>query len=159
MITHNRLLVSGAVMSACAALAHLGCIAFGAPWYRFFGAGEQMAQMAMRGHWYPAVMALAIASVLLVWSLYALSGAGAIRRLPFVRAVLSAMTGVYLLRGIAFLPMLAYFPGRSMAFWLWSSGICLVMGLVHLVGLRQAWANLGVRPNNSFKAKPLRGSA
>ncbi len=146
-------------MSAGAALVHVGCIAFGAPWYRFFGAGEQMAQLALRGHWYPTVMALAIASMLSVWSLYALSGAGVIRRLPFVRAVLVAVAGVYLLRGIAFLPMLAYFPGRSMAFWFWSSGICLAIGLLHLVGLRQAWPKLKMRPDNSFKAKPLRDPA
>lgn len=146
-------------MSAGAALVHVGCIAFGAPWYRFFGAGEQMAQLALRGHWYPTVMALAIASMLSVWSLYALSGAGVIRRLPFVRAVLVAVAGVYLLRGIAFLPMLAYFPGRSMAFWFWSSGICLAIGLLHLVGLRQAWPKLKMRPDDSFKAKPLRDPA
>ena len=59
--THNRFLIAGAAMSGIAALAHLGCIAFGAPWYRFFGAGEQMAQMASAGHWYPAAMAAAIA--------------------------------------------------------------------------------------------------
>lgn len=87
--------------------------------------------MALRGHWYPTVVTLAITSVLLVWSLYALAGAGVIRRLPFLRAVLSAITGVYLLRGVAFLPMLVYFPGRSTAFWLWSSGICLAIGLEH----------------------------
>ena len=145
-------------MSAVAALVHLGCIAFGAPWYRFFGAGEQMAQLALRGHWYPTAMALAIASVLSVWSLYALSGAGVIRRLPLVRAVLVAVAGVYLARGIAFLPMLAWFPGRSMAFWFWSSGICLAIGLVHLVGLLQAGADLKVRRDDSFKRKPLRGS-
>ena len=159
MATRNSFLIAGAVMSAIAALAHLGCIVFGASWCRFFGAGEQMAQMALRGHWYPTAVTLAIGSVLLVWSLYALSGAGVIRRLPFVRLVLCAITGVYLLRGVAFLPMLAYFPGRSTAFWLWSSGICLAIGVAHLVGLRQVWANLGVRPNNSFKPKPLRGSA
>lgn len=158
-ITYNRFLIAGAAMSAGAALVHVGCIAFGAPWYRFFGAGEQMAQLALRGHWYPTVMALAIASMLSVWSLYAFSGAGVIRRLPFVRAVLVAVAGVYLLRGIAFLPMLAYFPGRSMAFWFWSSGICLAIGLLHLVGLRQAWPKLKMRPDDSFKAKPLRDPA
>ena len=148
--THNRFLIAGAAMSGIAALAHLGCIAFGAPWYRFFGAGEQMAQMASAGHWYPGTMAAAIASVLAIWSLYALSGAGVIRRLPFVRVVLGAITGVYLMRGIAFLPMLAYFPGRSMGFWLWSSGICLAIGLLHLAGLRKAWASFGGGSDNAF---------
>lgn len=139
----NRALIAGAALSARAALAHLGCIAFGASWYRFLGAGEQMARMAERSHWYPTAVTLAITSVLLVWALYALSGAGVIRRLPLLRVALCAITAAYLLRGVAFLPMLAYFPGRSAAFWLWSSAICLVIGVVHLVGLRQGWSRLG----------------
>src|SRR5687768_3965647 len=101
----NTFLVVGAALSAVAALLHLGCIAFGAPWYRFLGAGEQMAQMDLAGHWYPSVASLVIAAILLVWSLYALSGAGAMRRLPLTRLVLCAVTGIYLLRGVAFAPL------------------------------------------------------
>lgn len=74
--------------------------------------------------------------------MYVLSGAGVIRRLPFLRPTLCAVTSVYLLRAVAFAPLRTYFPGDSAAFWLWSSAICFVMGLVHLVGLRQAWARL-----------------
>ena len=85
------------------------------------------------------VSSLLIASVLALWGLYALSGAGIVRRLPFTRTALSAITGIYLLRGIAFVPLQAHFPGNSAAFWYWSSGICLCIGLVHLAGLRQAW--------------------
>jgi hypothetical protein len=138
----HRMLVAAAAMSAAAALAHLGCIVFGAPWYRFFGAGEQMARMAERGLWQPTVATLVIASGLLVWSLYALSGAGLVRRLPLLRTVLVAITAVYLVRGFGFLAMPAWMPGRSEAFWLWSSGICLVIGAVHLAGLWQAWPQL-----------------
>ena len=142
MLSHspNRFLIAGAILSALAALAHLGCIVFGAPWYRFLGAGERMAQMDLAGHWYPTVATLAIAAVLLAWSAYALSGAGVIRRLPLTRLALFAITGVYLLRGISFAPLQQYFPGNSSAFWFWSSAICLGIGVVHLVGLRQIWA-------------------
>jgi hypothetical protein len=138
----NKFLIVGAALSALAALLHLGCIAFGAPWYRFLGAGEQMAKMDLAGHWYPTVATLVITAILLVWSLYALSGAGVIRKLPLTRLALCAITGVYLLRGVAFTPLMAYFPGNSAAFWLWSSAICLAFGVVHLVGLRQAWTRL-----------------
>ncbi|MGB4860371.1 MAG: hypothetical protein WBP11_13735 [Dokdonella sp.] len=48
--TFNHYLIAGGILSAIAALIHLGCIVFGAPWYRFFGAGERMAQMASAGH-------------------------------------------------------------------------------------------------------------
>lgn len=141
----NRFLVAGATLSALAALLHVGCIAFGAPWYRFFGAGEQMAQLAIAGSWYPVGVTLAIAGVLGGWSLYALSGAGVVRRLPLLRSVLCAVTAVYLLRGIIFVPFAGEFPGRSATFWWWSSAICLAIGLVHLVGLRQVWSRLGAR--------------
>lgn len=140
--TANRFLIVGAALSALAALVHLGCIVFGASWYRFLGAGEQMAQMDLAGHWYPTVATLVISSILSIWSLYALSGAGVIRKLPLMRLALSAITLVYLLRGVFFTPLMAYFPGNSDAFWFWSSAICLAIGLVHLVGLRQVWGRL-----------------
>ncbi len=140
--TRNNFLVVGAALSAMAALLHLGCIAFGGPWYRFLGAGEQMAQMDLAGHWYPTVATLVITSILLVWSVYALSGAGVIRKLPLTRLVLCVITGIYLVRGLAFTPLMAYFPDNSTTFWFWSSAICLAFGIVHLVGLRQVWAQL-----------------
>ena len=98
--------------------------------------------MAAVGHWYPMVLTLSIVVILSGWSLYALSGAGVIRRLPFVRFGLCVITCIYLLRAVAFTPFHKYFPGNSTAFWLWSSAICLVVGLVHLVGLWQAWPRL-----------------
>jgi hypothetical protein len=68
--TVNPFLVAGAALSAVAALLHLACIVFGASWYRFMGAGEQMAKMVSNGSWYPTVVTLTIAAVLSVWSLY-----------------------------------------------------------------------------------------
>ena len=140
--TPNHFLIAGATLSAFAAILHLGCIVFGASWYRFFGAGEQMAQMADAGRWYPIVVTIAIALVLATWSLYALSGAGVVGRLPFLQVVLCLITGVYLLRGLAVLPLVALGLGRSTTFWWWSSAICLIIGAVHLVGLRQVWSRL-----------------
>jgi hypothetical protein len=139
----NRFLLAGATLSALAALAHLGCIAFGGPWYRFFGAGERMAQLAEAGHWLPTAMTVSIAAVLSTWAAYALSGAGVIRRLPLLRVVLCAITAVYLVRGLGFVALMPRFPGNSLAFWIVSSAICLGVGLVHLFGVRQAWAFLG----------------
>lgn len=133
-------LVAGALFTALAAVAHLGCIVFGAPWYRFLGAGEQMAQLDLAGHWYPTVASLVIAGMLFIWSAYALSGAGLIRRLPLLRPVLAIVTGIFLLRGIGFYFLVPYFPGNSPTFWVVSSGICLVIGTVHLIGLRRTRA-------------------
>ena len=98
----NRFLFTGAICSALAAVVHLGCIVFGAEWYRFFGAGEQMAKMAEEGHWYPTVTTLVIVFVLFLWSLYGFSGAKVIRRRPLLRLGFLGISLIYIARGAAF---------------------------------------------------------
>lgn len=140
--TGSAFLIAGAILSAGAALLHLGCIAFGARWYRFLGAGERMLRMVSAGRAYPTVVTLAVAAVLLLGSLYALSGAGVIGRLPFLRSTLCAIAGIYLLRAVAFAPLMKLVPGNSLKFWLVSSTLCLVFGAVHLIGIRLMWDHL-----------------
>ncbi len=138
----NQPLLAAALLSGIAALRHLGCIYFGAPWYRFFGAGEDMARMAEAGSWVPGLITAGIALMLGLWSLYALSGAGIVRRLPLLRTALCLITAVYLLRGLAPLPVALLQPEAANAFLWWSSAICLGFGLVHLLGVRQRWQAL-----------------
>jgi len=138
----NIFLLVGAILSAIAAILHLGCIYFGAPWYRFFGAGEQMAILAERGSIQPTLITSAIVLVLSTWSIYALSGAAIIVKLPLLKWALSAITFIYLLRGIAGFFLINNPLGRSPEFWLWSSIICLSFGIIHLIGLKQIWANI-----------------
>jgi hypothetical protein len=136
----------GATLSGIAALLHVGCIYFGASWYRFFGAGEEMARMAEAGSWTPGLITSGIVLVLCIWSLYALSGASVIRRLPLLRTALCLITGIYLLRGLVAVPIAVFQPQEATAFLWWSSAICLGFGLVHVVGLRQQWAKLSAPP-------------
>jgi hypothetical protein len=138
----NKYLIVGAALSAVAAALHLACIVFGAEWYRAMGAGEQMAELAAAGSSYPTKITLFITGILMLWSLYALSGSGVIPRLPFLRLVLCAITAVYLLRGFGFFALMTIVPGRSMTFWLWSSAICAVFGVIHAIGLKTAWSRL-----------------
>ena len=99
--TINKFLIVGAICSAVAALAHLGCVIFGGDWYRFFGAGEHMAVLAEQGHWYPTVVTTSIVVVLFIWALYALSGAKVIAKLPFLKLGLCTISSLYILRGVA----------------------------------------------------------
>ncbi|AVQ05553.1 hypothetical protein C9397_17420 [Xanthomonas vasicola pv. vasculorum] len=138
----NRLLIVGGALSGVAALAHLACLVVGAPLFRLLGAGEQMAQLHAGGSWYPKLVTLAIATVLATWAAYALSAAGVFRPFPLRRTVLAAVTGVYIVRGVALVPVIAYFHGNSPTFWVVSSATCLAIGLVHFVGLRQSWGRL-----------------
>lgn len=143
MLTHlNLWLVSGAALSAIAAVLHLGIIFGGAAWYRFFGAGERMALAAERGSWRPGLVTAGIVVILLTWSAYALSGAGAIPELPLLALALSAITAVYLLRGLVLVPVWAFAREKLTPFVVWSSLICLGFGVIHLVGLIQIWPRL-----------------
>jgi hypothetical protein len=135
-------LMAGAVLSAIAALLHIGCIVFGAPWYRFFGAGEKMARMAQQGNPKAALITSGIVIVLALWSLYALSGAGVVGRLPLLRTGLALIATIYVVRGLVVLPMLVVAPDKATPFWWWSSAICLSFGLVHVQGLRLLWDSL-----------------
>jgi len=140
--SYNAFLILGAALSAVAAVLHFACLIWGAPLFRFLGAGEPIAQMAEKGHWHANFIAFAIGVLLAAWAAYALSGAGLLIRLPFVRLVLSVITGIYLLRAVAFPLLKPAFPENSDTFWIVTSGICLVIGLVHLAGLRQVWGQL-----------------
>jgi hypothetical protein len=142
--------MAGAALSAAAALLHLGVIAGGPDWYRFFGAGERMAQMAERGHWYPPVITIGIASVLAGWALVALSGSGLTFRVPLLRTGLAAITAIYLARGLLIVPVIMLVPYPEGAFDYWSSLIVLVYGLVYAIGLWLAWPALRPRPQSSI---------
>ena len=138
----NPWLVAGGMLSLAAALLHLAIIAGGPDWYRFFGAGEKMARAAEFRSWRPAAFAIAIAGVLASWSAFAFSGAGLIGRLPLLRTALLLISAIYLLRGLAILPLLALRPGLVDSFAIWSSLIVLIYGVVHAVGTRRAWSSL-----------------
>jgi hypothetical protein len=136
---HKSWLVAAGILSAIAALLHLAVIWGGADWYRFFGAGEEMARAAERGSAHPALLTMAIAAVLAIWSAYAFSGAGLIGRLPLLRTALILISFIYLARALAPLPILLVRPWLASPFVLWSSAIVLIYGLTYAIGTWKAW--------------------
>lgn len=142
----NYLLIAGA-FSILASILHLGIIFGGPAWYRLFGAGERMAQLAEINPLKPAIITAGIALVLAIWGLYAFSGAGVIAKLPLLKPGLILITAVYLIRGIGGLvaPFISEHPAikeNSKAFWFWSSLICLLFGVTHLLGVISRWPQL-----------------
>lgn len=138
----NGWLVAAGVLSAVASLLHVATIVGGADWYRFFGAGEEMARAAERGSVMPGLVTAAIATILAVWALYAFSAAGLVRRLPLMRTALVLITGVYMLRALALVPLLALKPQLVDTFAIVSSLIVLCYGVAYAVGTWLAWPSL-----------------
>lgn len=141
----RRLLLVGGLLTGMASLLHLGIIWGGPAWYRFFGAGERMARFAARGSLYPTIVTAGIAAILLLWTIYALSGAGIIRRLPQLRLVLLAIAAIYLARGLLGIPLLLLVDDPYLqelrartTFMVVSSAICTGLGLCYAVGAAAA---------------------
>lgn len=143
MGTHSSALILAGAATAAAALAHLGCIVGGPAWYRVMGAGPRMIRAAERSRWQATAITLGITLVLALWAACAWSVAGLLPRLPFAQFVLPLVAVVFLARGLLFPLLKPYFPGNSAAFWYWSSGLCLALGLLYLVGTWQAWSRIG----------------
>ena len=148
------------VAALAGAALHLA-IPFGGPdWYAFFGAPKGLVDMARAGSIRPFISCLVIAVFLLVLAAYAFSGAGLIRRLPFLRLGLSAIAVVLILWGVMFIPLILFRPGTLARvcncgsvdlFIITTSVLCLAMGVGYALGALAG-------PNNSFKPNPLRSS-
>jgi hypothetical protein len=139
----NLWLVAGGLLSSVAALAHLATIAGGPNWYRAMGAGERMARMAAARRWEPVIVTLGISAALIVFSLYAFSGAHVLPRLPLLAPALLVVSGVYIGRGLfLFIPAGWWRRDLSVRFKLWSSVLVLGFGVVHVIGIWQSWTHL-----------------
>jgi hypothetical protein len=146
MQTGERLLVAGGVATGAASVLHVAIVVGGPDWYRFFGAGEHMARLAARGSAYPAVVTTGIAVVLGAWALYALSGAGVVRRLPRLRLALVLIAAIYLTRGVFGVPLVLLVDDpyaaelrARMTFMVVTSAICIALGLCYAAGAASAW--------------------
>jgi len=131
-------LVLGGFFSFMISILHIAIIFGGAPAYRYFRAGEKMAQMALSGSVLPALLTFFIAAIFAIWGLYALSGAGVIRTLPLVRLGLFVIASIYTLRGIVFIPQIINI--FNMAKPVLSQDIifsvaALIVGIVHWIGI------------------------
>lgn len=141
MRTADRALIAGGVLTAAAAVLHVAIIVGGPGWYRFFGAGERMAMFAERGSRYPGLLTAGIACTLALFALYAFSGAGLVRTLPFLRPMLFLIAAIFTMRGVLGVPVVLLADTRyalelraRMPFMLVTSATCVVLGACYAIG-------------------------
>ena len=129
----NALLLGGGYFSLAFAVFQISGVFWPPRAIKYLGGPWQLSQTR------PIVFALlciVIAVIVAIFGLYALSGAGKIRRLPLLRTVVTATTAIYLLRGLLLIPQIPFVIKYSgvMRYALFSA-IALGVGLVHLGGL------------------------
>lgn len=122
------------------ALLHVVVLIGGTDWIAFVGAPPSVVDSSREGTWLAPVSTLGIALLLTVWALYAFSAADLMRRLYFVRTMLSIVAVVFILRGLIIAPALA--AGRvnwrapidlfivSSSLFILAIGVLLAIGLV-----------------------------
>ncbi len=91
------------------------------------------------------IVSLIIAAIIALFGLYAISGAGYIRTLPWLKQILVVISGIYILRGLLLIPELLVVMGvfhisipvapRFVVFSLGS----LLIGLIYLIGTVGGW--------------------
>jgi hypothetical protein len=140
----NNGLIYGSVLTFLAGLLHIAIIIGGPDWYLASGAGENMAKLAVSGSLYPAIVGSILVCIFFGWSLYALSGAGIIRRLPFLKVCLILISTLCVVRGAYgfFIPLLfdtPYVVNLGSWFWIYSSMIWLTIGLFYAAGIKSHW--------------------
>lgn len=141
IMQNNQYLTFAGIGSAIASILHIAIIIGGPDWYRFFGAGEGMAQLAENGSFHPIISTSIIAFILAIWSLYAFSGAGIIQKLPLLKPVLIFISMIFIVRGIFGIPLVIILDHpylneleSKMTFMIFSSIISLTLGLFYLKG-------------------------
>jgi hypothetical protein len=142
----KRNLVWAGLLSVSLALFQ-AVIGFSPSWSLYFGAPEGLIKNISS----LIIVSLLIAAILLLFGLYALSGAGYIRHLPGLKQMLVMISGIYILRGLLFVPELIVVLGiyeisipvapRFITFSIGS----LFIGLIYLIGTIGGWNSFSVQ--------------
>ncbi len=100
--------------------------------FRAVGIEHEMRELATQGAALPYIFTLLTAAAFLIFGLYALSGAGALRRLPLLRMGLVCIAVVYIYRATLYEGLAAVRDGdgTQIAF----AAIALLIGLCYAIG-------------------------
>jgi hypothetical protein len=156
----RRYLVLTGLAASVGAVLHVAILFGGPSWYAFFGAPRGLVEMARVGSLRAPISCLIIAAILAMFAAYAFSGAGLVRRLPFLRLASASISAVLLLRGVLFAPLILWRPSvlfgicdcRSVdTFIILTSALCIAMGIGFALAAWSGPRNL-VSPNSSAVA-------
>lgn len=131
------LLLTAAVIAALTVIAHMACIWLGPTCFESQMAPPDIVQSARDGTLYAPIATTIVSALFLTCALYALSAAGKIRRMPFLTLGVYTIALICLLRGIAIVPINAWFPDTPLGPRDWIAGaIWFAVGLCYLLGYR-----------------------
>lgn len=148
MKNFRRILVFASLSSFTVALFQ-AAIGFSPSLSLYFGAPE----LLVKNTGALISVSLIFAVIIVVFGLYAISGAGYIRTLPWLKQILAVISGIYILRGLLLIPEGLVVMGvlnisipvapRFVVFSLGS----LLIGLIYLIGTVGGWYTFPSKKN------------
>ena len=127
-------LLLGGLIAVVTAVAHMSCIVFGPSCFKAQLAPPHIIRSAMEGTSTAAIETTIVSSLFLACALFAVSGAGLIRRLPFLKSALITISIICLVRGLATIPLSFYEPVLKSTYGIISGFIWFLAGCLYLYG-------------------------
>lgn len=127
-------LILAALISVGTAIAHMSCIFFGPECFSAQLAPPQIIESARNGTWLAPIGTTFVSVIFLVVGLYALSGGGVIRKLPFLRLGIYTIGTLCIIRGVLPLQLWIRHPDKVNSVVFYTGVIWLVTGLLFLIG-------------------------
>jgi hypothetical protein len=127
-------LILVALIATFTALAHLSCIFLGPSCYKAQLAPSEIIQSAIDGTFLAPVSTVVISALFLLCAVFAVSGAGFIKKLPLLKPVLISISGLCLVRGIVTIPFSFLFPEMVSTFSIVAGFIWFLSGILYLYG-------------------------
>ncbi len=128
------LLILAAFIAMGTAVAHMSCIYFGPECYSVQMAPPQIVESAINGTILAPIGAVFVSALFVALGLYALSGAGIIRKLPLLKFAMYALATLCIIRGILPLQLWLRQPDKISDIVFYAGIVWLVTGLLFLFG-------------------------
>ncbi len=145
MNASSRWLTIAAALCFGIALLHAAIIFMGPNAYAYFGAPE-LGRAEAAGSAVPDLMTAVLVVVFGAFGVYALSGAGRVRRLPLLRVGLILIGAVFTLRGLAVFVEVTQLASGGAPRMVVFSLVSLITGVAFLVGTLPRWRALNGDP-------------
>jgi len=136
-------LVLATLISMGTAVAHMSCIFIGPECYAAQMAPPILVESAKNRTYLAPIVNIFVSAIFVVLGLYALSAAGIVRQLPFLKFVIYVVATLCMIRGILPLQLWLRHPDKVNDFAFYAGVVWFITGLLYLFGYLMS-ANLRI---------------
>jgi hypothetical protein len=129
----------GGCLNILIAVGHIVGLFWAGKMFEVTGIGKEMTELAQKHTALPYLLTIFVAIVFFIFGLYGLSADNKFRRLPFLKPVIFAIAGIYLLRGIGELIFDLEKQQANQFLEITYSIIAVFIGLLFLIGGLKKW--------------------